>query len=343
MSEKTEGFDAIAEIMKQQYPEQNGLYYGTMLPYMLGGKDPLDGVEIWKSEDGMPHWHYVTYGFTELYDKESDDPDTSGYGFELTFRLERGVEEEAPIWPVNLLQNLARYVFSSGNAFGAGHHLDCNGPIALEEETQLTALAFRIDSQLGEMDTPNGHMIFLQAVAVTREELEAAMCWNVEKALTEMEKKIPLCITVLDRPALMEDRDLRQAWEEGMEADGSSTGFLFVEKGEIVPGTDRSTLILGTVCTKTLPLMLKARVGKGRELYLQSRESVFSFRPGLQSKIEKDGECFLLTLTEQSLAELCSLLLPHDGCWQLSSMPLTLQLVPTEIKDPDGNVTEVLR
>lgn len=119
MSEKTEGFDTIADVMKKQYPDQNGLYYGTLLPYRLGGNDPLDGVEIWKSEKGMPHWHYVTYGFTELYDKESDDPQVSGYGFELTFRLKRGNEEEPPVWPVNLLQNLARYVFSSGNVFGS--------------------------------------------------------------------------------------------------------------------------------------------------------------------------------------------------------------------------------
>ena len=98
MSEKTEGFDTIADVMKKQYPDQNGLYYGTLLPYRLGGNDPLDGVEIWKSEKGMPHWHYVTYGFTELYDKESDDPQVSGYGFELTFRLKRGNEEEPPVY-----------------------------------------------------------------------------------------------------------------------------------------------------------------------------------------------------------------------------------------------------
>ena len=66
------GFDAIAEAMHQLYPDQEGLYYGTVIPYFLGGSDPLDGVEVWKSQKGIPHWHYVTYGFTELYEKESD-------------------------------------------------------------------------------------------------------------------------------------------------------------------------------------------------------------------------------------------------------------------------------
>ena len=57
----------------------------------------------------VPHWHYVTYGFSELYAKESSDAATSGYGFELTFRLAAEAAENAdstpPVWPMNLLQN----------------------------------------------------------------------------------------------------------------------------------------------------------------------------------------------------------------------------------------------
>ena len=53
------GFDAIAEAMHQLYPDQEGLYYGTVIPYFLGGSDPLDGVEVWKSQKGIPHWHYA--------------------------------------------------------------------------------------------------------------------------------------------------------------------------------------------------------------------------------------------------------------------------------------------
>ena len=76
------GFDAISHAMQGLYPGQEGLYYGTIIPAFLGGDDPLDGVEVWKSEHCAPHWHYVTYGFTELYEKECDNPDESGYGFE---------------------------------------------------------------------------------------------------------------------------------------------------------------------------------------------------------------------------------------------------------------------
>ena len=88
------------------------------------------------------HYHFVTYGFSELYEKESDDPEMSGYGFELTFRLacDAADDDEPPAWPLNFLQNLARYVFSTGNAFDERHHLTLNGPIALGEETGITAI-----------------------------------------------------------------------------------------------------------------------------------------------------------------------------------------------------------
>ena len=37
--------------------------------------------------------------------------------------------------------------------------------------------------ELGELDTPNGHFTFLQAAAITEDEMNAMMCWNGEKFL----------------------------------------------------------------------------------------------------------------------------------------------------------------
>ena len=62
-------------------------HFGTLLSHTLGGNDPLDGISVYWADAPVPHWHYVTYGFSELYAKESSDADASGYGFELTFRL----------------------------------------------------------------------------------------------------------------------------------------------------------------------------------------------------------------------------------------------------------------
>lgn len=77
-----------------------------------------------------------SHGFSELYAKESDEPEVSGYGFELTFRLaiapDTAADAEPPRWAMNFLQNLARYVFQSGNVFKDGDWMTANGPIALE-------------------------------------------------------------------------------------------------------------------------------------------------------------------------------------------------------------------
>lgn len=336
------GFDAVSRALQRLYPGQQGLYYGAIIPYALGGNDPLDGVEVWKSEHGVPHWHYVTYGFTELYEKESDDPETSGYGFELTFRLRRGDEEQPPVWPISLMQNLARYVFSSGNVFGPGHHMNANGPIALETDTRLTALGFRADPQLGELDTPNGRAVFLQAVGLTEDEMDAMMCWNGEKFLAALERQLPLCVTDLSRASVMENPAFCKAWQEGVERDGSSTGFLYMDELGYRLENGRAVLRLGAGHGQTLARMLRARVGKGRSLFLHGSGQAVLFRPGEQTGAGEQDSAPALTLRADALAELCAALQSHAGVWPLASFPLTVELVATRITDQNGNVMKVI-
>lgn len=80
-------WDAIDQALVTLYPDQKGIFYGTQIPYFLGGQDPLDGISIFSSEKGLPHWHYITYGFSEPVTDGEEDGEVSGYGFELTFRL----------------------------------------------------------------------------------------------------------------------------------------------------------------------------------------------------------------------------------------------------------------
>ncbi|SFS61966.1 hypothetical protein SAMN04488601_1012771 [Paenibacillus sp. 453mf] len=46
------GWDAIDEALKPIYGDQEPKDYGTLLPYSLGGQDPLDGISAYKSERG---------------------------------------------------------------------------------------------------------------------------------------------------------------------------------------------------------------------------------------------------------------------------------------------------
>src|SRR5262249_31948377 len=135
----------------------------------------------------------------------------------------------APAWPINFLQNLARYVFKTGNVFQVNHYMNLNGPIALGEETDIRAAIFVQDPQLGAIDTPNGKVEFLQIVGVTVDELEAATAWNTAGLRSLLEADNPLLITDLARKSVLRDPKNQRIFEEGFRREGSSTGGQFVE------------------------------------------------------------------------------------------------------------------
>jgi len=165
------GWDAIDAALKPLYGPQQPRHFGTILNYRLGGPDPLDGISAYARAEPVPHWHILTYGFSELYEKEAEDQAISGYGSELTLRLSRDPSAtDPPVWVLGLLQDLARYVFKTGNIFTAAHLMNLNGPIALDTPTALTAIAFMPDSELPPIDTPNGHLSFLQTVGANSTE-----------------------------------------------------------------------------------------------------------------------------------------------------------------------------
>lgn len=87
-----------------------------MIKYSLGGNDTLDGISIYDAGD---YYHFVTYGFSEIYEKETSTPDISGFGFELTYKLKKtyNIRENELKNFAGVLQTLARYVFSSGKSF----------------------------------------------------------------------------------------------------------------------------------------------------------------------------------------------------------------------------------
>lgn len=229
--ENTSGWDAIDKAIGELYGEQESHHYGTSIPYILGGPDPLDGISVYAVNTPMPHWHFVTYGFSELYEKEMQDASKSGYGFELTFRLTRSEgETDPPAWALNLLQNVGRYVFTSGNIFQPGDYMDANGPICLESDTLLTALSFIEDPDLTAISTPNGSVQFIQMVGITGRELEMIQTWNARGFLSACSNFMPKYVTDLMRNSYADIPSVVQAVEHGMEQDGSSTAFLFVQQ-----------------------------------------------------------------------------------------------------------------
>src|SRR5579883_1394770 len=58
------GWDAIDNALSPVYGKQEPLHYGTLIKFALGGPDPIDGVSVYRSDNGLPHWHYVSYVFS---------------------------------------------------------------------------------------------------------------------------------------------------------------------------------------------------------------------------------------------------------------------------------------
>jgi hypothetical protein len=166
------------------------------------------------------HWHLVSHGLTELHGKESPDRYVSGWGFELTFRL-AGTEEE-PLWAVDMLANLAAYVWTSGHPFAPGHNVDLRGPIHLDTTSVITAAAVIVDPELGQLAGPYGALEFLQIVGLTADELELCRSWSTEGVIELLARDNPLLVTSLDRASLLEDPIRRLEAGERAAGDGSA-------------------------------------------------------------------------------------------------------------------------
>ncbi|QTD39789.1 suppressor of fused domain protein [Sporosarcina sp. Te-1] len=350
MSEEvmTTGWDAIDQAVKTIYGEQEPKHYGTLISYALGGSDPLDGISVYKADKPVAHWHFVTYGFSELYEKETDNSEESGYGFELTCRLVRQEdEEEPPAWALNLLQNMGRYVFTSGNVFQAGDYLDANGPICLGVDTELTALAFVEDPELEAIDTPNGRVEFLQMVGITHDELEAMQTWNTLGVLAAGLPQIPFYVTDLERGSLLTDKSVAEAVYNGTEKEGSNTGFLFVDQLDWDAGKkgwlrkSPSVLTIGAKQAEIIGKLLRGRLLKGKELTLSGAGIRVRFAPGDQSGFEQSDDLICITLNEEAVGEMSRKLLPKQGEFEVPVKEgLSVHIAKTTITDQEGNIVK---
>jgi hypothetical protein len=199
-SDNAPGWDAIDQAVAKIYGDQEPQHYAPPVYYSLGGDQPLDGISIYDDKQNKCY-HYVTYGFSELYEKETEDPDISGFGFELTFRLKYETASKTyPIWPANLLQNIAKVTFSKGMVFDEFQTLS-SGPIRIDPSTDITGILFILDKQLGEIKTENGELKFLQIFGLTSAEYKQITEKTLDRRemMEEVQKTNPLGITDVER------------------------------------------------------------------------------------------------------------------------------------------------
>jgi suppressor of fused len=232
-----------------------------------GVDPPIEEVTLHPIADPS-HWHLVTRGLTELESKQSPNRSRSGWGFELTLRLERRDGEEAGKdldWAVNFLTNLAAYVWTSGNPFADGHHLDLRGPMRLKAATPITAAAVVRDPGLGVIDTRFGSVEFLQVVGLHAEELELCRSWNTEGVAGLLAAEDPWLITRLDRPSLLADPTRAEMIMRNAARDGSSLTELRVATLRwTTPRIGAAVLTMGSGAAAALgPALRRELIGPG--------------------------------------------------------------------------------
>lgn len=202
---KASGWDAITELCEKAYPDQkNPKHYGTVVSYRFGGNDPLDGISVY---DGGDYWHFVTYGLTELYEKESDIKEISGFGMEYTFKLKKDnyENEENEIRCIcGILQSIALLTFNQGEIFNVYECLYTGQTVGIDcgKKSNITGFITVPDDKFPEIaDTPNGKMCFVEFIGVTDSELKAIR--NKEISEKELFEKLGSDITDYNRKAVV--------------------------------------------------------------------------------------------------------------------------------------------
>jgi hypothetical protein len=180
---KAYGWDAITAAFESLYPGQTApQHYGVLISWQLGGGD---------------FWHFVTYGFSDLYEKETKDPEWSGFGFELTMKLKKlpfvvlSDTDDAEIRNVaGILQSLARYVFDSGKCIAPYEYIYTGQEEGFDarQQSKLTGFATLPDAA-GTVETPNGKVEFVCLVGLTGRELKAIV--DKERTVKEVLERLP--------------------------------------------------------------------------------------------------------------------------------------------------------
>lgn len=202
------GWTQITNAFEKLYPEQkNPKHYGTLIKWNLGGNDPLDGISIY---DGGDYWHFVTYGLSEIYEKETENKDVSGYGMEFTLKLkkdntiDKNAEEKEIKGICGILQSIARMTFLKGEIFNPNEYLYTGQKEGMdtEQKSNITGFITISDPLINYIDTPNGRVDFVEFIGVTYDEIESVKRKKI--TVKELYEKLESDITSYKRESVVE-------------------------------------------------------------------------------------------------------------------------------------------
>ncbi|MBL1077683.1 suppressor of fused domain protein [Nocardia sp. 2] len=330
------GWAAIDNALAQIYGDAEPHRWRAEVKWRDRGPDPLDGISVYARTEPVPHWHFVSYGMSELYDKRSRNPEWSGWGYEFTFRLARAADETTPPeWAMTMLQDLGWHTCRTGHQFEPGQIMTVNGPHAAEDPA-VQPIAFTRDPELGTIATPHGYVRFLQVVGLTTDEHRAASLWNTERLLETLAPRIPLYVSDIERASLLDDPETAAAVAAGSERDGSSTGWVGVSLVEWELESDSTVLRLDARRATAIADVLPGRLPHSEPLVVQSGDHAVLFVAVTQFRRPALMQDTLLEVGVPggpAMRELIAALRTQEGTHAFTEMPgLVLELCPPDPK-----------
>lgn len=168
IGEESIGFDAIENHFRKLYQEEvNPKHYVPTVAWRFGGNNPLDEIDVYVTDK---YYHFVTFGLSELYNKESDVKDISGYGMEFTLKLknDKNINDSKLKLMSDILQDIARITFTEGELFNEFEYIDFGEELF---DSDISGFITVIDPDAKSIKTDNGKVKFILLIGITKEEL----------------------------------------------------------------------------------------------------------------------------------------------------------------------------
>ena len=335
-----DGERAIEQALLAAHPDARPVRFAIPNP----GKHELAGGIAVRVETPVPHWLVVSLGFTELHEKVEEDPDVSGWGFELTCRLPARSEELDFGWIVSWMQDIADHIASQVTVLEPYQHMTM---WKATSEDEIAAVVFVDDVDLPPTESKFGSFTFLQMVGLTSGEYEALHSWDAAALCELIRARDPLFLMDAQRKSYLRDPSFARAVEVGRERDGSSTDLLhglailwFDQGGEIHVHLDGAS-------ARAVQSSVKARLSHGKpmtfyggarktvrpdgSLALHSQVNIALYPEVGPSEItEVDGrKIAVIRLDDRAVRELGELLSDEPGTYVLPSLPRVRFVVTT--------------
>ncbi|MFN7132531.1 MAG: suppressor of fused domain protein [Myxococcales bacterium] len=252
----------LDDALDRLYPTERDFRFGVTAGE---GEDeaPLAEIVAYRASKPIPHWHYVTYGLSELGRKTSNDPSLSGFGVEYTLRLVAD-GEQPPFWPMNLLRWVAARVWQTREPLDPSHSMNLPPGMLEEVSPGVEGLGFLQDAELGSIDTPNGKVTFVNVIPLAQREWWLLGAWDFDKYLDAVRSQQGDLLWRVGRGSVLEGPRGAELLAQ-VERDGSSQSVDFTP----IAWTDRE-LVLDSVSRDVVIKFLRYRLAYGRDAAIVS-------------------------------------------------------------------------